>query len=130
MYIYVRLLTLLHITTVEYIFSTQGSLNKLRQGVWEEKIFKTFIKAVYYTHIKIILIILIQACYHTLIQEFHHTLIQSCHNTLFFASTLHFLSYFGTLWICKPSTDTILRLFTLSRTQYYSLLHVTKPTSS
>ena len=64
--------TLLHIDMVEYKSSTQGLLNNIFQGVCEEKIFKTVIKAVSYTQIKIILI--------SIIQTFHYTLIKSCHH--------------------------------------------------
>ena len=61
--------TFLHITMADYIFSTQGSLKNLFQGVCKEKLFKTIIKVYSHIHDKIILIILIQ--------EFQHTLIQS-----------------------------------------------------
>ena len=78
------LATFLCITMVEYTLSIQCYLKKLCQEVYEDKISKTVIKAVYYIHIKIISIIFIQAFHHTLIQAFHRTLIQSCHHTLFF----------------------------------------------
>ena len=83
--------TSLHITMVDYAWSTQGSLRILFQGVFEDKIYKTVIKAVFNIHIKIILIILIQAfhnsfiqaCHHISIQNFYLTLIQVSHHTLF-----------------------------------------------
>ena len=56
----IRSATLLHISMVYYTLYTQGFLNKLFQGEYEEKIFKTFIKAVSYIHIKTILVILIR----------------------------------------------------------------------
>ena len=44
----------LHITMVDYTFTTQGSIKKLFQGLCKDKIC-----------IKTILIILIQVCHHT-----------------------------------------------------------------
>ena len=114
--------TFLHITMVEYTFSSQGSLNKLFQGVWEEKIFKIVIKDIYYIHIKIICIILIQSCHHIPVQVYLHT--------LFYVSIFPLLSYLYTLWSCTTSLYTTLRLFTSSTTQCSSLIHFTKPASS
>ena len=86
--------TLLHIAMVYYTLYTQGFLNKLFQGAYEEKIFKTVIKAVSYIHIKAILIILIQSLHHTLIQTWHHTLIQACYHTLFVSFHIVFILLF------------------------------------
>ena len=80
--IVLRSSNLLHITMVDYIWSTQGFFNNLFQGVFQEKNLKTVIKALYYIHIIIILIIIIQAWHLTLIQTFHHTLIQAFNNNL------------------------------------------------
>ena len=78
--------TFLHITMVDYTFSTQGSLKNPFKGGAEEKICKIVIKAMSYIHILIILIIpiiLIQAFHLALIQTFHHTFILGFHHTLF-----------------------------------------------
>ena len=90
----IRSATLLHIAMVYYTLYTQGFLNKLFQGEYEEKIFKTFIKAVSYIHIKTILVILIQSCHHTLIQTWHHALIQACYHTLFVSVHIVFILLF------------------------------------
>ena len=72
----------LHITTVDYTWSTQGFFKNIFQGVCKEKCSKTVIKYVSYIHIKITLIIIIQVSKHNLAQACHHTLVQTFHHTL------------------------------------------------
>ena len=121
--------TLLNITMVDYIFSTQGYLKNLFQGKCKEKIFKTFIKTVSYIHIKLSLL------YYPIVPPHPHPIIpthtSSKHTTTLylFVSILKCFSYFFTLWSYTPSTYIILRLIKSYTTQYYSLLHSTKPNS-